>query len=102
MVTSYGPSIDSYYVGENLRRIGGQIFRLLPLREEGGDWQKPLDTLIVELLGMANLFSDQKDLLALTAKLEGIKDPSVDFAMYRRTIFECCTICSKCRQQIDA
>ena len=37
----------------SLKRIVGQIFRLLPTFEEGQDWIKPIDTLIIELTGMA-------------------------------------------------
>jgi len=31
----------------------------LPLREEGHDWQKPLETIMEELAGMDRLFLDQ-------------------------------------------
>jgi hypothetical protein len=32
---------------------------LLPMREEGSDWQKPLETLMEELKGMSKLLIGQ-------------------------------------------
>lgn len=92
---------DSDVVATNLHRLTGQVFRLLPAREEGEDWSKPLDTLIVELSGMFNLLPDMSVGLSVVSKLEGLKQQGtdIDFANYRRTIFECCTILSKLEQQ---
>ncbi len=101
MITNYGVEFDNSIIDSNLRRIGGQIFKLLPFREEGKDWRKPLDTLIVELLGMASLFSDRRDLLTLVAKLEGLKESSPDFPLYRRTIFECCGLVNKLQEGLN-
>ena len=39
-------------VERNLKRLTNQIYKLLPSREEGLDWQFPLDTIIEELSGM--------------------------------------------------
>lgn len=100
MLTSYGIEVDNAIIGSNITRISGQIFRLLPVREEGKDWEKPLETLIVELLGMNSLLEDQKDLFTLVCKLEGLKaDPQIDFMLYRRTIFECCSLAMKVRDK---
>lgn len=93
MITVYNIDVDCEAVKGNLYRLGNQIFKLLPMREEDKDWKKPLETLIIELLGMGNLFSDQKEILSLVSKLEGLKDSSdIDFFLYRRTIFECCSL----------
>lgn len=101
MITSYNTEIDNEAIVNNLHRIGNQIFKLLPMREEGQDWKKPLETLTVELLGMSSLFAEQEDLLALTSKLEGLKcDGAEDFSLYRRTIFETCCIVNKLQEQL--
>lgn len=93
-------SIDNQAIADNLQRICGQTFKLLPLREEEQDWQKPLETLIIELLGMSSLFNNQKDLLTLVCKLEGllVGGEEIDFFLYRRTIFECCTLIAKIKE----
>lgn len=101
MMTIYGLEINSQSIVENLDRICNQIFKLLPMREESKDWEKPLETLIIELLGMSSLFSDQKDLLSLVCKLEGLKEggEEIEFLLYRRTIFECCGLVDQIKKQ---
>lgn len=76
----------------NLTRIVGQIFKLLPMREEHVDWVKPLETIILELSGMAAFFPDQTKFFTLLCKLNGLKQltKDVDFMLFRRTIFETC------------
>lgn len=97
----YNADIDTETVVSNLNRIGNQIFKLLPMREEGKDWIKPLETLILELTGMSILFSDQKIYLSLLCKLEGLKTcvDEKDFMLYRRTVFECCGLVDEVRSQ---
>ena len=94
-------TVDFPTLNQNLDRIRNQIFRLLPVFEEGGEWLKPLDTLILELIGMYSFFPDRKDLLALICKLEGLRDlgEEVDFLLYRRTIFEACGLVNKVKAQ---
>ena len=104
MMTSRGVDFDAQVVDSNLLRIQNQIFKLLPMREEGKDWTKPLETLREEIAGMGKLFSDQKDFLTVLAKLEGLtpesnddeeKPEEIEFPLYRRTIFECCSLIEK-------
>lgn len=92
----YNENIDNTVVKYNLKRILNQIYRLLPLREENEDWQKPLATLIVELVGLLHLFYDLKEGLKVISKLQGMLElgNDLDFYDYRRTIFECCSIIS--------
>lgn len=93
---------DNNVVAANLHRITGQVFRLLPVREEGSDWIKPLETLIIELGGMFSLFPDMNTGLTVISKLEGLREKGleVDFPLYRRTIFECCALLSNIEQGI--
>ena len=89
-------------IGENLERIRGQIFRCLPVYEEGGEWRKPLETLIIELLGIHSFFPENKDLLSLICKLEGLRvgtEETIDFMLYRRSIFEACGLITKIKEQ---
>ena len=59
MVLKYSLSIDKNAIQSNLKRLTNQIYRLLPTREEGGDWRRPLETIMEELAGMSRLFFDQ-------------------------------------------
>lgn len=85
----------------NLDRLVGQIFRLLPAREEGEDFLKPMDTIIVELSGLADIVDDSRltSLLSLISKLRGLRSMGIDsdFMLYRRTILEACSLTSKLR-----
>jgi hypothetical protein len=56
--------ISNDAVLSNLNRITNQIYKLLPNREENIDWQKPLQTLIIELTGMSSFLPDQKELFS--------------------------------------
>lgn len=88
----YNINITEQIIINEFKKLINQVYKLLPLREEGTDWQKPLETTMVQLSGMKRLFDDQQELFfSLLCKLEGLftltKD--TDFQLYRRTIFEC-------------
>ena len=95
MNTKYNLTVSKETVRKSIKRIVNLTYKLLPTREEGGDWKKPLETIIEELVGMNDLFLDQQDkIFVIICKLQGIfnltdKD---DFQLYRRTIFECLSL----------
>lgn len=95
MNTKYNLTVSEETVRKSIKRIVNLTYKLLPTREEGGDWEKPLETIIEELVGMNDLFLDQQDkIFVIICKLQGIfnltdKD---DFQLYRRTIFECLSL----------
>ena len=95
MNTKYNLTVSEETVRKSIKRIVNLTYKLLPTREEGGDWKKPLETIIEELVGMNDLFLDQQDkIFGIICKLQGIfnlteKD---DFQLYRRTIFECLSL----------
>lgn len=98
MLLKYDLNIDKNAIEVNLTRLTNQIYKLLPVREEGGDWQKPLETIMEELAGMDRLFIDQQpSLYKLACKLEGLftLEGKNDFMIYRGVIFECLGIVSE-------
>ena len=102
MMTIYEIDVDSRNIKENLNRIGNQIYKALCLREEDKEWKKPLETLSIELLGMHSLFPEQLQLFSLVCKIQGIlADEQIDFMLYRRTIFECCSLVNKIKNDIN-
>ena len=40
----------------NVRRLTNQMWKLIPMREHGEDWPKQLDTVILEIAGMNEIF----------------------------------------------
>jgi hypothetical protein len=95
MITKYNTEIDNESIVVNLKRITNQVYKLLPSREEGMDWEKPLSTLLEEIAGMDRLLVGKHDILfPLLCKLEGlfILTQEEDFFLFRRTIFECLSL----------
>ena len=75
----------------NVRRLTNQMWKLIPMREHCEDWPKQLDTVILEIAGMNEIFI-QPQFLQLLCKLEGLKAQDTNFELYRKTIFECISI----------
>ena len=92
MVLKQNLSVEDTAVKKYLVRLTNQIYKLLPSREEGADWQWSLSIVIEEIMGMKEIFINHQDkLLSVLCKLEGMRslNDEEDFALYRRTVFEC-------------
>lgn len=92
MLLKYNLDIDKEAIQINLTRLTNQIYKLLPIREEGGDWRRPLETIMEEVAGVDRLFLDQQPMVyKLACKLEGLYSLNYaeDFMLYRSIIFEC-------------
>lgn len=103
MIIKYNISIKDEAVQNNLKRLTNQIYKLLPNREENIDWEKPLETIVVELAGMNLLLIDQHDILfPLLCKLEGLftLTKEEDFFLFRRTIFECLSLINNLKESL--
>lgn len=103
MVFKYDLEFDSDAVKKNLDRITNQIFKLLPSREEGGDWETPLQNLIYEIIGMKALWLDQPDLFSLLCRLESLLSLTEEdeFLVFRKLIFECLGLISQIKKCLD-
>lgn len=59
------------------------------MREHEEDWEKQLDTVIIEIAGLNEIFIYEPQFLQILSKLEGLKvNKDLDFHIYRKTIFE--------------
>ena len=59
------------------------------MRENNEPWEKQLDTVNLEIVGLNEIFISFPQFLQLLSKLEGLrKEPNVEFDLYRKTIFE--------------
>lgn len=98
MILKYGLDIQDKAININLNRLTNQIYKLLPTREEGGDWMRPLETIMEELAGMDRLtFGQQVILFKLSCKLEGLFKLAEEdnFMTFRSIIFECLNLLSE-------
>lgn len=104
MILKYNIQIDSNIVAQRFQSLINQIYKLLPVREEKSDWEKPLQTIMEQLVGMQRMLNcgDSEIYFALLNKLEGLysltKDE--DFFNYRRTIFECLSLMNILKNEI--
>ena len=92
MEIKYNVNIENNAVIINLNRLTNQIYKLLPNREEGTEWQKPLGSIIEEFAGMKELFLGQQTIFfRLLCKLEGLYSlqDKKDYFLYRSSVFEC-------------
>ncbi len=92
IILTSGLKIDKEAIHFNIKRIINQVYKLLPMREQGRDWTKPLETIIQQLSGMKRLIINQDQLFFLIlCKMEGLFSlkREQDMGIYRRTIFEC-------------
>lgn len=95
--------IDDNVIYFSFKRIINQVYKLLPMREQGRDWQKPLETLIEEIAGMKRLIIGQDDLFFLIlCKMEGLfsLNRDQDMHIYRRIIFECLGLLNNLQQNV--
>lgn len=103
MVFKYGLEFDKEAVITNVNRLTNQIFKLLPSREEGGDWEASLQNIILEITGMKELWIDQVNLFPLLCRLEALlvlKNEN-DFLAFRKIIFESLGLMNNIKSCLD-
>ena len=78
-------------IKSNVQRLTNQLWKLIPMREHNEDWQKQLETVLIEIAGLNELFTSPI-ILQLLSKLEGLNIKETNFEIYRKTIFECISL----------
>ena len=86
-ITKYG-LVEVEGIQTNIKRLTNQLWKLIPMRENEENWKKQLDTVILEITGMNEIFMIDAVLLQLLSKLEGLREVETSFEMYRKTVFE--------------
>ena len=91
-MTKYNFEIDDKIYEQNINRLTNQLWKLIPMREHEENWKGQLDTVLIELTGLNEIFNVNSKFLVLLSKLEGIKNSESDFMIYRKTVFECISL----------
>lgn len=93
-------SIEFSYedIKSNVTRLTNQLWKLIPMRENDEDWKKQINTVIIELVGMNEIF-ESPVLLQLLSKLEGLNVKETEFDIYRKTVFECINLLQELLKQ---
>ena len=87
-MTKYNFEIPAAYIAVDINRLTNQLWKLIPMRENGEDWNNQLETVLIEIAGLHNLFNIDDKYLILLSKLEGLRSEELEFSYYRKTIFE--------------
>ena len=104
MFLKYNIQIKNKIIVDRIQNLINQIYKLLPNREQGIDWEKPLETILEQLVGMYRLMNNEYSeiFFPLLNKLEGLYSltQEMDFSCYRRTIFECLSLMNDLQKKI--
>ena len=104
MLLKYNIQIDNDVIVKRLQNLINQTYKLLPSREQGIGWEKPLQTIMEQLAGMDRLMKGgySSIYLPLLTKMEGLYSLTEqdDFICYRRTIFECLGLMNDLQKQL--
>lgn len=93
MITKYHTDIFNEVMEKNIVRLTNQLWKLIPMRENEEDWNKQLNTVIIEIAGLNEIFIQDPRFLQLLSKLEGLNVLNdIEFSIYRKTVFECISL----------
>jgi len=88
VTTKYNFDISEENLKSDINRLTNQLWKLIPMRENGENWQEQLSCVIIEISGLGEIFNSNDKFLILLSKLEGLKITEVEFNTYRKTVFE--------------
>lgn len=87
-MTKYDFKISRDNFDRDINRLTNQLWKLIPMRENEENWLGQLETVIIELAGLNEIFNINEKFLILLSKLEGLKTIEIEFLTYRKTVFE--------------
>ena len=87
--TKYNIDFSKEVIQKEIQRLTNQLWKLIPMREHEEDWKKQLETVLIEVVGLNEVFCNRFKLLQLISKLEGMRlTEDIQFSLYRKTVFE--------------
>ena len=92
MQNKYDILFEQEEIKNEILRLTNQLWKLIPMRENNEDWNKQLETVIVDIAGKDEIFLHNSHFLQLLSKLEGIRVEETEFNIFRKTVFECINI----------
>lgn len=84
-MTKYNLDLD---IQPEINRLTNHLWKLIPMRENGENWELQLTTVINEIVGLNEILNYSNNYLVLLAKLEGLLHSESTFDFYRKTVFE--------------
>lgn len=95
MNSKYNKKINDESFKNEINRLTNQIWKLIPMRENEENWNKHLQIVILELVGLEEIIEIDENLLALLEILEGLNTVEIDFSIFRKLVFESISLLRK-------
>ena len=92
-------SFPKEVINANIQRLTNQLWKLIPMRENNEDWEKQLNTVIIEIAGLNEIFISTPQFLQLLSKLKGLQVEEVNFILYRKIVFESINLLQELKKQ---
>lgn len=91
-----GIMFESRDVSNDIKRLINQIWKLIPMKENQENWERQIDLVIVELLGLQEIFQNRIYLLRILSELEGLKKyAELEFIEFRSIVFSIISLVSE-------
>lgn len=58
LITKYDFSVSEEDIRIVVKRLTNQLWKLIPMREHEEDWKKQLNTVLIEIAGLNEIFID--------------------------------------------
>lgn len=101
LINKYNIQFADSSFSANINRLTNQIWKLIPMRENNEDWHKQLETVILEIAGLGEIFLHNPLFLQLLSKLEGLLVTETNFEMYRKTVFETISLIQQIKKEYN-
>lgn len=89
MINKYNIDFSKEEIKDEVIRLTNQLWKLIPMWENNEDWNKQLESVIIDIAGKDEIFLHNSHFLQLLSKLEGLRVEETEFIIYRKTVFEC-------------
>ena len=98
-INQFNFSFPKEVINANIQRLTNQLWKLIPMRENNEDWEKQLNTVIIEIAGLNEIFISNPQFLQLLSKLKGLQVEEVSFILYRKIVFESINLLQELKKQ---
>ena len=98
-INQFNFSFPKEVINANIQRLTNQLWKLIPMRENNEDWEKQLNTVIIEIAGLNEIFISTPQFLQLLSKLKGLQVEEVSFILYRKIVFESINLLQELKKQ---
>ena len=98
-INQFNFSFPKEVIDANIQRLTNQLWKLIPMRENNEDWEKQLNTVIIEVAGLNEIFISNPQFLQLLSKLKGLQVEEVSFILYRKIVFESINLLQELKKQ---